>query len=402
MRISLHTTAALTLSLLIPACDDMTDLAAEAGGDDAADAADAADTDPDTDTDEGEGGPGGGAQFRCFPHPCIDPPLGNTNWVGQNPLDTVTQDTWNVPTQLSNGNYMRFTGATCPGHSLLWKFNATANGELVFYKANTGGNLEVNKIRDQAVVGCKFSAQFASTATFVNPSSVTIKIGDAVKFTTADNSTQNFKYMMLVANLNTDLPVYNEYFHPTCYDNADANGNYYLQVRPGLALDTAGWRLYGDSTKQSWVCTAGAFGHFGLRNVDVEDISQPLLGTTEGRAWGLYHHGASHTFVGNPIRIHHPTIQGYDSAPDVCNPADVGWSREALWSGGNLLCRGSNVSSWSDEINRNAWSRNTDWDNDSAVASVSVCSGSPAHDFETYAQCYMNGSIRVCPNDFAC
>ena len=63
MRISFHTTAALTLSLLIPACDDMTDLAAEAGGDDAADAADAADTDTDTDTDEGEGGPGGGAQF---------------------------------------------------------------------------------------------------------------------------------------------------------------------------------------------------------------------------------------------------------------------------------------------------------------------------------------------------
>jgi hypothetical protein len=150
------------------------------------------------------------------------------------------------------------------------------------------------------------------------------------------------------------------------------------------------------------VCTAGAFGHFGLLGVDPEDISDPLLGTTEGRAWGLYHHGASHTFVGNPIRIHHPTIPGYETAPNSCNPATKDWYREALWSGGNLICRGSDANSWSDEINRNAWSKNLDWDHDSSVASVSVCSGSPAHDFETYAQCYMHGTTRVCPINNEC
>jgi hypothetical protein len=395
MRISIHTTAALTLSLFTPACDDMTDLEAveaEAGADDEAD--------DEAEGDEGEFG--GGAQHRCFPQPCTDPPLGNTNWVGHNPLDTVTQDAWNVPTQMANGSYMRFTGASCPNNFNLYKFNATAHGELVFYKSGTGGNTPSNLIRGEAVKGCKFNAEFASTASFASPQAVEIRIYDAVKFASAHNGVDNYKYMMLVPNLNTDLPVYHEFYHPTCYDNADAQGNYYLQIRPGLALDRNNWRFTGDATKQSWVCAAGAFGHFGLRAVDPADISSPLLATTEGRAWGLYHHGATHTFVGNPIRIHHPTIPGYHTAPNNCDPETKDWYREALWYSGNLLCRGSNANSWSDEINRNAWTRNLDWDNDSSVSSVNVCNGSPTHDFETYAQCYMNGATKVCPVNNAC
>ncbi|MET0428788.1 MAG: hypothetical protein ABW026_09855, partial [Microvirga sp.] len=115
---------------------------------------------------------------------------------------------------------------------------------------------------------------------------------------------------------------------------------------------------------------------------------------------GLYHHGAPHTQVGNPIRIHHPTIAGYDPAPAPCDAEP--WYREALWSDGALLCRGSTGASWADEINRNAYGLLRDWDDDTSVASVSVCDGTPDHDFETYARCYMNGSIRVCPGSNAC
>ena len=394
MRISTHTTVALTLSLLNPACDDMTDLEAEAGADDIAD--------EDEDEEDGEGIFGAGARPRCSPPPCTDPPIGNTNWVGHHPLDTVPHEAWNVPIELASGNYMRFLGASCAGISNLYKFTATAHGELVFYKSSTGGNTPSNLIRGEAVEGCQFYAQFAASTSFSNPQSVVIRIQDAVEFNSARLGVKNYKYMMVVPNLNTDLPVFHEYYHPTCYDNADAQGNYYLQIRPGLALNRNDWRFMGDATKQSWVCTSGAFGHFGLRKVDPADISDPVLGTTEGRAWGLYHHGASHTFVGNPIRIHHPTIPGYDTAPNSCDPLTKDWYREALWGGGQLMCRGSNATAWSDKINRNAYLKGFDWDDDTSVSSVSVCSGSPTHDFETYARCYMNGSLRVCPINNEC
>jgi hypothetical protein len=388
LRASIHTSSLLAISLLTPACDDMADLHDDVG------AEEEGDDDGDADDDDGEFG-GGQPQPRCVPSPCEDPPLGNTNWVGSNPIDTVTQDSWNVVTELSNGRFMRFTGASCPAHAYIWKFNATALGELVFWKSSTGGSIDANKIRGLAVQGCSFHAQFSDFASFASPTSVTIKIKYVESSQRADGAT-GFKYVMTVMGLNTDQPEIWENEYPTCYDNADAPNDYFLQVRPGLALDTETWQLTADSTKQSWVCAAGAFGHFASKNVNLASISDPVLGTTEGRAWGLYHHGASHTQVGNPIRIHHPTIAGYDAAPDNCAGQEIWW-REALWSAGGLLCRGSNGASWADEINRNAFSRLLDWDSDTSVADVSVCNGTPSHDFETYAQCYMNGSLRICP-----
>lgn len=248
LRTSIHTTAALALTLFTPACDDMTEL--EAG---------------EVEAGEGEAGPAegsGSTRFGCFPMPCSNPPLGNTNWIGSNPLDTVTQDSWNVATRLSNGNFVRFTGAWCPTSASPWKFNATAKGELVFWKASTGGTTDSNKVRGTAVEGCKFYAQFSDTESFASSSNVMIKISDAVAVLRADNVTTGFKYLMTVANLNKDLPAYYEDLFPTCYDNDDAPGNYYLTVRPGLMLNTDGWQMMADSSKQSWVCAAGAFGHF--------------------------------------------------------------------------------------------------------------------------------------------
>jgi hypothetical protein len=388
LRTSIHTSSLLIISLLTPACDDTTDLHDDAG---------AAEDDDDGEDDDGDGEFGANARPRCVPSPCPDPPVGNTNWVGSNPVDTVTQDSWNVATQLSNGKFMRFTGASCPNTPSIYKFNATPTGELVFYKVNTGGPLPLPgaQIRGLDVQGCNFKAQFANTPAFASPTNVTIWIAHAVSFPRADTHITGYKYLMSVVGLNTDQPEINENEYPTCYD-AESPDDYYLQVRPGLVLDTNTWQLTADSTKQSWVCPAGAFGHFARKNVNVADISDPVLGTTEGRAWGLYHDGAPHTDVGNPIRIHHPTIMGYDAAPDNCASSEPWW-REALWSGGGILCRGINGASWSDEINRNAFSRNKDWDNDINVANVPVCNGTPSHDFQTYAQCYMNGSLRVCP-----
>jgi len=233
-------------------------------------------------------------------------------------------------------------------------------------------------VRGTAVQGCKFYAQFSAYQTMGQATNVTINIGLAAQVTRADGSI-GYKYKMTVSGLNSDLPADTQGNFPTCYDTDDAPGNYWLTVRPGLALDTDDWAMTADASKQSWVCTAGAFGHFALKNVDVEDISNATLATTEGRAWGLWHDGASHTGVGNPIRIHHPTIQGYDTAPDPCNRD--GWYREALWGNGALMCRGSNNTSWTDEISRNAWSKTRDWDDDSSVANVSVCTASPSHDF---------------------
>lgn len=388
LRTSIHTTAALALTLFTPACDDMTEL-----------------EEVEVEAGEGEAGPAegsGSTRFGCFPMPCSNPPLGNTNWIGSNPLDTVTQDSWNVATRLSNGNFVRFTGAWCPTSASPWKFNATAKGELVFWKASTGGTTDSNKVRGTAVEGCKFYAQFSDTESFASSSNVMIKISDAVAVLRADNVTTGFKYLMTVANLNKDLPAYYEDLFPTCYDNDDAPGNYYLTVRPGLMLNTDGWQMMADSSKQSWVCAAGAFGHFALKNVDVEDIGNATVATTEGRAWGLYHHGATHTYTGNPVRIHHATIEGYDPAPDACDPNTKNWYREGLWDNGVLMCRGDNITAWSDEINRNAWSRSKDWDQDTSVGSVSVCNGSQTYTFATYARCYMAGSLRVCPVNNAC
>ncbi len=377
LRTSIHTATLLTFSIFTPACDDPSDPQSygEFGEDD---------------------GDLGDIQPRCTPSPCTDYSGGNTNWVGSNPVDTVTQNAWNVPTQLSNGHYMLFSGVTCP-HASIVRFNATPTGELMLWKSVSAIPGPSTVVRGEAVEQCVFHAQFSDTASFVGATLVDLTIEDVAQFTHAGGG-DGFKYLMSVNDLNTDLPAVPETddHYPTCYDNADAPGNYYLHIRPGLALDTNSWQLTADATKQSWVCEAGAFGHFGRKNVNVYHISDPVLGTTEGRAWGLYHHGASHTVPGNPIRIHHPTIPGYDLAPNPCSPVDT-WYREALWSAGSLLCRGSNATSWSDEINRNAFSQGKDWDQDTSVASVSVCSGTPNHDFETYAKCYMNGLIKVCP-----
>ena len=388
LRTSIHTATALALTLFTPACDDPMDADFAEDAEDADELADAA--------DDAEMG---GHRFRCYPQPCVDPPMGNTNWAGGDPMDTVTQGLWNVPTRLTNGRYMQLTGAACGAISYFWKFDATAHGELVFWRSSTGGDTDANKVRGTAVQGCKFYAQFAQTSSMAQATSVTIYIDVATSVVRADGST-GYKYMLGVSGLNVDLPVNTAGHHPTCYDNADANGNYYMTVRPGLKLDTSTWTMTADSSKQSWVCAAGAFGHFALKNVDVEDISGATLATTEGRAWGLYHDGASHTWVGNPIRIHHPTIQGYDSAPNACE-SDA-WYREALWGYGGLMCRGSSNTSWTDEISRNAWSKTKDWDDDSSVANVGVCGVVSSYDFETYAQCYMNGDVKTCPANDAC
>lgn len=396
LRTSIHTATALALTLFTPACDDPSD--PEFGSDPDAGADDDVADDEDADAEMG------GHRFRCWPQPCVDPPLGNTNWSGPHPANNATQDRWNVVTKQANGHYMQLTGATCNFNGSpvwIWKFNATAKGELQFYRSSTGGDIDTNKIRGTAVQGCRFHAQFSNYVTMGQATDVDIYIDLAAQAPRADGSI-GYKYMMTVADLNTDLPKNTQNRYPTCYDSADAPGNYWLTVRPGLSLDTDNWTMTADASKQAWVCTAGAFGHFALKKVDVEDISDATLATTEGRAWGLYHDGASHTWVGNPIRIHHPTIQGYDPAPNACAPGDQDWFREGLWGAGGLLCRGSNGTSWSDEISRNAWSRGKDWDDDSSIGNVSVCNGTPSHDFETYAQCYMNGSLQVCPLNNGC
>ena len=73
MRAFIHAPVALALSLLSPACDDMTETDTDAdlefGGDEDADA-------------EDEVTP------RCFPLPCTDPPDLNTNWIGTNPVES--------------------------------------------------------------------------------------------------------------------------------------------------------------------------------------------------------------------------------------------------------------------------------------------------------------------------
>ena len=102
LRTSIHTSSLLIISLITPACDDMTDLHDDAG-------ATEDDDDGDGDDDEGDddGEFGAGARPRCVPSPCPDPPVSNTNWVGSNPVDTVTQDSWNVATRCFISSAMR-------------------------------------------------------------------------------------------------------------------------------------------------------------------------------------------------------------------------------------------------------------------------------------------------------